>query len=542
MDGDTNLSSDIPPDKPENNLATDNAVEVSPYSNQKTSEVSILASNFNQLTIKSKKVATTICCNNPQRESPHKDKDDGVIVCSECFAILHYKCTKLPAYQLHRFLTARNYRKFVCGSCCGEIPNDFIEKCIDIEAEMNELRRLKVEVKSKGTLINSLEKAQTTSNGLISDKNTLIESQKDIIDSLRKIDEAEISSKLYDAQDAITQKNAIIDGLKNEIKELDKINSNWISDYEDLERRFEDQTVILQKNELECKDKIESVRAKDETINNLKNVLALLKDEKKLEQSITVVDSAAPNEDIKRMALDLTAVTEKYKLLYEQANSLSSDVILKESEIKEWKAKTAGVREIIIESKTPILNNVLLWLSVQLDTTPEAAMFERVITHFIDEEIENAKSILFDVCGGDDTTIGPKEERRGGKKERKKEKDCKDIIEALKKVRSKGEEPLFLSSKDGIMQCPAIIPVANNIKDDAVMLKINSLDAMFDNFMGEQRQQNDNVNSKLQSLLQDNLIESYTSRMKEFDSSLEAFKLRAKLGKVNVNKKKTKGY
>ena len=104
------------------------------------------------------------------------------------------------------------------------------------------------------------------------------------------------------------------------------------------------------------------------------------------------------------------------KLLQREVELLS-ELEEKENEIRDWEANTVGLRDIINISKTAISNNVLLCLSVQLDTTPETPTCERVKEHFLDEEIDNAKNVLFDVCGG------PKELRRGGSKESKKEKD-----------------------------------------------------------------------------------------------------------------------
>ena len=138
--------------------------------------------------------------------------------------------------------------------------------------------------------------------------------------------------------------------------------------------------------------------------------------------------------------------------------------------------------------------------------------------------MNNAKTVLFDVRGGEDTTIGAKELRGGGAKESRKDKDCKDIIEAIKTLREEGSEPLFVASKDGIMKCPTIIPVSNIVKDNAVMLKINALEAAMKNSLIEQKKQNDHVNSRLESTLKDNVIKNFALQMKDFDSSLEAFK------------------
>ena len=83
----------------------------------------------------------------------------------------------------------------------------------------------------------------------------------------------------------------------------------------------------------------------------------------------------------------------------------------------------------------------------------------------------------------------------------------------MNKLRAEGTEPFFVSSKDGIMQCPPIIPVADNVKDEAVILEVNALETMMNNFINEQRTQNDTVNGKLESLIEsdsttDNALET----------------------------------
>ena len=226
---------------------------------------------------------------------------------------------------------------------------------------------------------------------------------------------------------------------------------------------------------------------------------------------------------MEKISAELTKVDENYPLLYEQASAYSSQLEMKENESRNWKVKTVGIQEVLDDRRKPISNNVLLWLSAQLDTTPEASIFDSAIKHFLEEEMNNAKTVLFDVCGGEDTTIGAKELRRGGAKESRKDKDCKDIIEAIKTLREEGSEPLFVASKDGIMKCPTIIPVSNIMKDNAVMLKINALEAAMKNSLIEQKKQNDHVNSRLESTLKDNVIKNFALQMKDFDSSLEAF-------------------
>ena len=44
------------------------------------------------------------------------DDDSNFLTCDECKRNVHFKCTKLPAYQVQRFIKMEN-QKFVCINC-----------------------------------------------------------------------------------------------------------------------------------------------------------------------------------------------------------------------------------------------------------------------------------------------------------------------------------------------------------------------------------------------------------------------------------------
>ena len=192
---------------------------------------------------------------------------------------------------------------------------------------------------------------------------------------------------------------------------------------------------------------------------------------------------------------------------------------------RKWEKKTGSLQEILVDEVTPLYNNVLVWLSTQLDMTNEATIIDTCMNHFVEEEIVAAKSALFDVCGGDGTIIGTKELRRGGVKETKMMKDFKDIVDAMKKLQTSDEiHPLFVTSSEGIMKCPTIIPISNSIKDDAVVNKVSELEKAMSDFMKEQRKHNDRVNGRLESIQKENSVKKLAEQFKEMDNSLEAFR------------------
>ena len=126
MKGDTDISCDIPPDKADTNekKSVTDIEEYSPTSpdnSRKTSEVSLLAEGIKGITITTRSSIV---------KAPNRNKcnyvfcdvvEGEVKVCGESSAAVQFKCSKLPAYQLHRFISAKNYRKYVCENCCRTI-------------------------------------------------------------------------------------------------------------------------------------------------------------------------------------------------------------------------------------------------------------------------------------------------------------------------------------------------------------------------------------------------------------------------------------
>ena len=55
------------------------------------------------------------------------DADQHILKCSTCKLIVNYKCTRLPPYQIKRFITfGTNHYKFICENCI-EVPEDLLE-------------------------------------------------------------------------------------------------------------------------------------------------------------------------------------------------------------------------------------------------------------------------------------------------------------------------------------------------------------------------------------------------------------------------------
>ena len=296
---------------------------------------------------------------------------------------------------------------------------------------------------------------------------------------------------------------------------------------------------VINDTEKSCSCKQQHMQNEIEGINVTSNVNQGVD----LITATNAVDIEAKCDDLNRQ---LTEKTKNLESMNEKHQELCNDFqqqIAAVSEIKEkydktcelldgsietnhkWEKKTGSLQGILADEITPIYNNVLVWLSTQLDTANEASICEKCMNHFVEEEIEIAKSALFEAFGGDGTVIGTKEMRRGGAKETKMMKDFKDIVDAMKKLQTSDKmNPLFVTSAEGIMKCPTIIPITSTIKDDAVVSKVSELEKTMSDFMKEQKKHNDRVNGRLESIQKENSVKKLAEQFKEMDTSLEAFK------------------
>ena len=55
----------------------------------------------------------------------NEDKDQYKLECKRCHRFVHYKCTKLPLYQITLFVT-KGYQRYICVNCV-DIPDYLID-------------------------------------------------------------------------------------------------------------------------------------------------------------------------------------------------------------------------------------------------------------------------------------------------------------------------------------------------------------------------------------------------------------------------------
>ena len=84
------------------------------------------------------------------------DDDDKKLTCDKCLKFFHYRCTGLPVFQIHHFLT-KNYRKFRCEGCT-KVP-EHLKAIIPIPPPANQTKQvleLEKKVKDKQMEVDAL--------------------------------------------------------------------------------------------------------------------------------------------------------------------------------------------------------------------------------------------------------------------------------------------------------------------------------------------------------------------------------------------------
>ena len=318
----------------------------------------------------------------------------------------------------------------------------------------------------------------------------------------------------FDSQkELVDAKNEIIENLKKEIS-----NIKHASSYSQplLDKRVTNLTSNSSNHNIELVKDATIAKSANEKIHELSH---------HYEEKIKLLDDNCAslklqldnsNCELGEKTAELIELREKYNMVYLEAAEYKTRLDCIEE-------KTTGVRKIISESGTPVYNHVLVWLSNQIDMNPENSIYEKCSTHFLPEEIDEAKSALFDACGGENSIIGKKETRKGGAKESKIMKDSKDLIEAMKKIKTADEtEILFITSADGVMKCPENTPISCAARDELVLGKINNIEKTLSDFFVEQKKQHDRLNGRLESALKENSTKNKTieHRINDFNLCL----------------------
>ena len=148
-----------------------------------------------------------------------QDDENEKLQCSECTRHLHYRCTQLPAYQIHMFITKR-HRKYVCKNCI-QVPKELYEKLPSREKALSrinntvlESKKLKEEVKKLKKDVEGCESIIQTQTETIKEKSSEIDKLKQELKTLKSINSVEENLRVKMEEIKASVKEAITNGLK----------------------------------------------------------------------------------------------------------------------------------------------------------------------------------------------------------------------------------------------------------------------------------------------------------------------------------------
>ena len=160
--------------------------------------------------------STQFFCNDT--ECMTSEDDEHTLVCIKCMRLVHYKCSKLPAYQIHVINTKRNY-PFYCKNCV-DVPQRLLNLVPTNERTLQEkeIERLKREVDGCEALIEHHEDTEKKLTAQIDKQSLNLIDIKDKLKSNMMIDELEekIDKKLE------SLKQCLLLTIKQECKDVTK--------------------------------------------------------------------------------------------------------------------------------------------------------------------------------------------------------------------------------------------------------------------------------------------------------------------------------
>ena len=136
------------------------------------------------------------------------------------------------------------------------------------------------------------------------------------------------------------------------------------------------------------------------------------------------------------------------------------------------------------------INGILVWIDIQMKSTPENIWMAQAESHFADLEIDLARSSLWKAANDKKEVIGG---MVAHKTPGKTHKNLVDIVKAMKALKEKSMLPLLLSTSDMMKKCPAFHCDKEETKAVDIMTKVKVLEESMDNFMKQQGDQMRNL-------------------------------------------------
>ena len=368
--------------------------------------------------------------------------DTDLAMCSACGKYVCEACNKVPVSKLKAVMKLCDTVYFLCKDCCAgtETSSSHYPPTGNGEKMVESLRE---EITDKIKIIKSLEAGQQTLNDLVEDRDTVVKSQKTIIENI-KIESGEIKDDLNETRKIVAIKEKEIADIKSVLAELESAGcgkqetvkelmakaENTEVENQILKKKLDDQTSLTKKAELAFNTQEKLTLSKCEVIENLKTIISQSKS--------TPTFFPGKETQINHVTSNVSDQTET------KENGGSKN--LRES-IPGFQESVLCLSSIALHGM--VVNGLLLWVDIQRRTVPANEWKEKAAKHFTAGEISNAKDLLWDVC--DEKVVGRNVNRQGVAKQ---QAEINDIEFALNALAEKQALPLFVGSSTMVMQTP----------------------------------------------------------------------------------------
>ena len=365
-------------------------------------------------------------------------------MCCACSKFVCEGCNDIQVRKLKSIVKVCKTLRFFCKTCISNDNEELEhEATTAIELDNDDAKYLRDELKDKENIISSMEKANSAFSKLVDERNELIENQKTIIKNLK--DDIDLKSTKEDLKEvrkiiALKEKELELeDYQRNTPKPEDQNDDKSLllakrketeNTCDALAKKLEDQCIITQKNELAYNTQELSIASKNENIESLKTIISQHRSSCSCQNTseVETLTSYVPQQD----------------------ENKEEDGALRHL----FECKKTGFQESIIclsqiALHGLIVNGLLLWADIQRRTTPSKEWKEKALIHFNDEEISNAKNLLWDVSN--EEIIGKKVNRQGPSKQ---ESEINVIELALNALAEEEKIALFVASSSTVMQTP----------------------------------------------------------------------------------------
>ena len=131
-----------------------------------------------------------------------------------------------------------------------------------------------------------------------------------------------------------------------------------------------------------------------------------------------------------------------------------------------------------------VVDGVISWIDLQLDSVADNIWIAHAIASYSDEEVLNAKSVLWKAC---EKLIGETAPvRQGGNKKRS---NIDDIVKALRKLKSCNTMPLILATGKMLRRAPLSSGISINANNGDIVQRVTLLENSLKDFMKHQSDQ-----------------------------------------------------